>query len=145
MSSQLAIVGIGEKSSGLGVTRKERRRVGVISERRDPHNRERDSKTSRGLLGLGGTWCSLGTHGTEEESALVTFLDMSCSLSFVILSSYCFSLSNTFYAYSVSVQLDAGCSRTGIFFFFWSVLYTSASLAFRISARLRGKGNINLF
>lgn len=83
-------------------------------------------------------------QGTEEGSVLVTFLDMSCSLSFVILSSYCFSLSNTFYAYSVSVQLDAGCSRTGIFFF-WSVLYTSASLAFRISARLRGKGNINLF
>lgn len=57
-------------------------------------------------------------QGTEEGSVLVTFLDMSCSLSFVILSSYCFSLSNTFYAYSVSVQLDAGCSRTGIFFFF---------------------------
>lgn len=56
-------MGIGEKSSDLGVTRKERRRVGVISERRDPHNRERDSKTSRGLLGSGGPGAAWGPTG----------------------------------------------------------------------------------
>lgn len=88
MSSQLAIVVIGEKSSGLGVTRKERRRVGVISERRDPHNRERDSKTSRGLLGSGGpgaAWGPTGDGGGVGAGHLFGYVMLSFLCHFVVL------------------------------------------------------------